>query len=172
MSDLLKDPVTTLREALAASVARIPTFEATVATAQERLRRELRKVEKLRELVALYEAAEAPETAMQFSLCVPRAVGRPALVAHAPLPPQTDKMTKQDRLTCEVTGLLELHGSVHRAKILQHLIDRGVMGHEKNPMGHLAAFLSDSRDKFTPDGRGNFTLRRDGHHEPPPAFNI
>ena len=34
-----------------------------------------------------------------------------------------------------------------------------------------ASFLSDRRDKFVSDGKGNFSLRHNGHHEPPPAHN-
>lgn len=49
--------------------------------------------------------------------------------------------------------------SVHRTKILAHLQERGIMGGEVNPMRQLAAFLSVHRDRFEPDGKGNFRLR-------------
>lgn len=43
------------------------------------------------------------------------------------------------------------------------------MGHEKSPMASLAAYLSDHKAVFVADGRGNFSLRRESHREPPPA---
>jgi hypothetical protein len=33
------------------------------------------------------------------------------------------------------------------------------MGHEKDPMGSLAAYLSGWNDVFDPDGRGNWSLK-------------
>ena len=57
-----------------------------------------------------------------------------------------------------IQSLLSLRGTVHRKEILTHLQNAGLMGHERDPMAHLAAFLSGERDKFVSDGRGNFTL--------------
>jgi hypothetical protein len=53
-------------------------------------------------------------------------------------------------------------GGAHRSDILAHVVGLGLMGHEKNPMGSLAAYLSDWRDEFESDGRGNFVIKRVG----------
>jgi len=60
---------------------------------------------------------------------------------------------------------------MHRKVILEHLVKKEIMGTEQHPLAYLAAFLSDSREKYAPDGRGNFSLIRPAHHEPPPAPN-
>lgn len=58
-----------------------------------------------------------------------------------------------------IDDLLSANGQVHRSKILEGLQSRGIMGGEKNPMAHLAAFLSDHKDRFESDGKGNFQRR-------------
>lgn len=177
MSDLPNDPVKTLREALAASVARIPLFETAVATAQERLRRELTKVEKLRELVALYEADEAPATAEQLTL--PGATN--VVIGHGAGGHSTGSTgtvktgaeaasgTKTARMVSSITELLRLRGAVHRKVLLDRLMSDGIMGHERDPMAHLAAFLSSHKDQFASDGRGIFSLRQSSVITDPPS---
>ena len=71
-----------------------------------------------------------------------------------------------------VDALLSENGTLHRSDILNVLLAKGVMGTEKDPMAHLAAFLSDSRDKFQSDGKGNFSLRQQGQPELPPADSM
>lgn len=166
MSDLLQNTVASLREALNASAARIPAFEAGVAAAQERLRREIMKVEKLRELVALYEADESPRTATQLDLpdtANPQSravVGIPGRRPSVNINSETLALrSKKARMTKFVTDMLSLRGSVHRNELLKGLQETGIMGHEKDPIAHLAAFLSGERDRFGSDGKGNFHLR-------------
>lgn len=65
--------------------------------------------------------------------------------------------------------LIQPKGSAHRNEILQVLIDRGIMGHEKSPIGSLAAYLSEFKDTFEADGRGNYSLRAQTSYEPQPA---
>jgi hypothetical protein len=36
----------------------------------------------------------------------------------------------------------------------------GLVGQEKNPMVSLAAYLSDWKDTFASDGKGNFSLKK------------
>ena len=66
--------------------------------------------------------------------------------------------TKGDRIKAEITGLLQKNGTVHRKEILSHLKFVGLMGNEKDPMGSLAAYFSNWRDAFEPDGAGNWRL--------------
>ena len=58
---------------------------------------------------------------------------------------------------------------MHRKVLLEHLVNKGIMGTERNSLPYLAAFLSEHRTKYAPDGRGNFSLIRPAPHEPPPA---
>jgi hypothetical protein len=59
-----------------------------------------------------------------------------------------------------VQDMLAKHGTLHRAEILKSLVEQRLMGHEKNPMASLAAYLSDWKSDFAPDGHGNFTLKK------------
>jgi hypothetical protein len=172
MEDRSDDPSTSLRAALNASTANISTLEAVVTAAQERLRRELTKVEKLRELIALYEADTPPATTTQMPLTgmaefdvtakaevVVEAEAAPAAQGQGTqFPPAYRALPKKVRMERAIENLLSLRGSVHRKEILTHLQNTGLMGHERDPMANLAAFLSGERDKFASDGRGNFTL--------------
>jgi hypothetical protein len=172
--DIPTDPVERLRDALNATVADIPKLEAavtaaqaTVTTAQERLRRQMAAAEKMRDALSLLEA-DAPPTGekqqYKFADIEPQApsstrVGQFA-IDHAMPKDIADGMSKKAKMVNAVTGLLRMRGSVHRKVILQHLMDAGIMGHESDPLAHLAAFLSSNREKFASDGAGNFSLRQ------------
>ena len=86
-------------------------------------------------------------------------------------PPAT-RRSKAAQIKAEVTDLLSARGTEHRQKILDHLIAKGLMGHEKAPLASLAAYLSENKDTFVADGRGNFSLRRESRTEPAPALPI
>ncbi len=58
-----------------------------------------------------------------------------------------------------ISELLAAKAQVHRSAILEYLNAVGIMGGEKNPTGHLAAFMSDRRHLYTSDGKGNFRLK-------------
>jgi hypothetical protein len=60
--------------------------------------------------------------------------------------------------THEIEQLLS-EGPMHRKKILAILQSKGLMGHEKNPMASLAAYLSDFSDNFVNDGSGTWSIR-------------
>ena len=105
------------------------------------------KIRHLRELLALYEAAGHAQKITPE----PKRAFRPKPTAGA--------ATKAAAMLQAITELLQARVQVHRQNILEHLQERGIMGGEKRPMGHLAAFLSDHRDLFMPDGKGNFRLR-------------
>ena len=64
-------------------------------------------------------------------------------------------------MKAEITALLQQRGTIHRKEILSHLTAAGLMGHEKDPMASLAAYLSDWRDSFDPDGGGNWSLKHE-----------
>jgi hypothetical protein len=180
------DPVERLREVLAATTADIPKLEAavtaaqaTVTSAQERLRRQLAAAEKIRDALGLLEVDEAQVTATQLPLppdgiaspdkAVVEAQWRPrgnvVIVEHGiPFPE-----SKKARMIRTISDLLALRGSVHRTKILQRLIEAGIMGGERDPLAHLAAFLSNEKDKFASDGAGNFSLRQQSVAVEPPS---
>jgi hypothetical protein len=166
-----EDPVPSLRALLLAATARIPTYEAAVASAQERLRRELATVQKTRELLALLEPDSAPATSAQPDLSKDGVTLLDAPVNVSPpqdkslreprAPSVAGRQTKKSRMTEALRTLLGQKGSVHRTEILAYFQAAGVMGHEANPMAHLAAFLSNSRESFVSDGKGFFRLRPD-----------
>jgi hypothetical protein len=67
--------------------------------------------------------------------------------------------SKIERVKSEIRELLSHKIIAHRKEILAHLTDRGVMGHEKDPMASLAAYLSGFKDDFVFDGNGNYSLK-------------
>jgi hypothetical protein len=159
----MSDIVSALRSELESSSLNIEAMEAAVIAAQERLRFANDKVDRIKGLLAIYEAE-------QVSLTVtvpapPSAENALTPLVDAPrvgvrLAPNARPVSKKAQMEREVRELLAMRGRAHRLMILNHLTDRGIMGTEKNPLGHLAAFLSDNRDKFESDGAGNFKLRQ------------
>jgi len=61
--------------------------------------------------------------------------------------------TKKSRINSAIEELIRKNGPMHRKVILDHLIDSGLMGTEKNPMQSLAIYLS---------GAGRFKSIADG----------
>lgn len=108
----------------------------------------VQKLTKVEELIAVY----APSSARKPLRILPRPgtsnenQGRPK--------------SKASRIRSEVTELLANQGATHRKAILNHLVAKELMGHEKNPMASLAAYLSEWRKDFVSDGDGNFSLPR------------
>jgi hypothetical protein len=178
MEERSDDLIPSIRAALNASTANIPKLEGEVTVAQERLRRELNVVEKLRELLTLFEAdtPTLPQSRVEYDVAAnvevqveaPRAV----LSGQGQVYARPNLLPKKVRMIQTIEGLLSLRGSVHRKEILTHLQNAGLMGHERNPMAHLAAFLSGERDKFASDGRGNFTLKTSSVAAEPKPTNV
>ena len=176
MTEVPSLSIESLRAALGSSTATVPSLEAKVATAQERLRREIAKIEKLRDLIALFEADEPPTFSTEnpplavdgFNIVTGQGVfkGEGTLSTDAQV-----IESKQSRMDREVTTLLRMRGTAHRTDLLSHLVNAEIMGNESNPLAHLAAFLSKRRDKFTSDGLGRFSLRQSAVQEPHPAPN-
>jgi hypothetical protein len=180
MNDVPPVSVENLRVSLANSTAHLASLEAAVAGAQERLRREVAKAEKIRELIALFEADQPPATAEQpelanngFAMIEAKSElkGEGSLVADAHVMKAESGETKQARMEREIAALLKMRGTVHRTDLLAHLVNAGIMGHESDPLAHLAAFLSKKRERFASNGMGVFSLRQSVPNEPPPAPN-
>jgi hypothetical protein len=103
------------------------------------------KLKHLRDLLALYEA---PSTARQTATN-----GAAHATAEA-------AGTKEEKIKAELRRYMRDNGgTVHRMAALQHLMDIGLMGHEKEPMRNLAAYMSHWKDDFESDGGGNWSLR-------------
>jgi hypothetical protein len=66
--------------------------------------------------------------------------------------------SKESKIKRAITALLRENRTLHRTVILQFLIDRHLMGTEKDPLRALAAYLSNWKDTFVSDGAGNFSL--------------
>jgi hypothetical protein len=125
-------------------------FAAAIKTEIAELEAEFRadprysKLQYLRQLLALYEPGPARQSA-------PGGNG----AAHADA-----AATKEERIRLELRVWMRTQGgTVHRLAALQHLLDRGLMGHEKDPMANLAAYMSHWKDEFASDGAGNWSLR-------------
>lgn len=109
-----------------------------------------RRIGRIRELLSDYRADQAPTFAPTSA---PTVRGRPA-IAGATEP------SKATMIRTNVREYLQDKGApVHRGEILEHLTFHGLMEGHKNPMANLAAYLSEWRDEFEPDGRGNWSLK-------------
>ena len=107
-----------------------------------------RRIRRIRELIDDYRADEATVVATR------RTVATPAFALTA------QDATKAMKMRSALRELIRQKSApVHRSELLAHLTTEGLMGNEKNPMGALAAYLSDWRDEFSPDGRGNWSLK-------------
>jgi hypothetical protein len=122
-------------------------IKAEIAELEAELRADPRhaKLKHLRDLLALYEAPPA----------VRKVVTNGAEHATAEIPG-----TKEEKIKSELRRYMrENGGTVHRMSALQHLMNIGLMGHEKEPMRNLAAYMSHWKDDFVSDGDGNWSLR-------------
>lgn len=68
-----------------------------------------------------------------------------------------DSEPKAERIKKELVSLLS-GGPRNRANILKHMIARGIMGHEQNPLANLSAYLSRWKDLVTNDAEGSWSL--------------
>jgi hypothetical protein len=125
-------------------------LESIIAQAQADLRVAKEKAEHINGLLTLY----SPTSDLQP---VRSSLNGSNPSARQPALPK--RQTKAVRMRDHIRSLLLINGSLHRSVILDDLMAQGLMGDEKSPMASLAAFLSDNRELFEPDGRGNFMLR-------------
>jgi hypothetical protein len=108
------------------------------------------KIKRLRELLTFYEPSQTAHLTRRPPV---HATNRFAPKPTGGAPSKTKAME------VAIATLLTAKVQAHRTAILQHLVDAGIMGHEKNPTAHLAAFMSDRRHLYESDGKGNFHLR-------------
>jgi hypothetical protein len=128
----------------------ISALKVEIAQLEDELRSDPRhrKLARLRETLAEYEPESRDYQAKLGSSIGPLSAG-----SFAPL------RTKGDKVKAEITAFLRQRGTVHRKEILNHLTAVGLLGHEKNPMVNLASYLSEWKDIFAFDGRGNYSLK-------------
>ena len=152
--------VSNLRDELAVAEAKANEAAEKAASWQAVHLHETEKTAKIRALLAIYEGEGVEEDGGEQQMPLPLA----AAVVEAPVVPAPVSIPvpvppKGLRVIREVSNLLQLHGSLHRRRILDHLIEAGVLGHEKDPLASLAAYLSENKHMFLSDGQGNFFLR-------------
>src|SRR5262245_54077260 len=131
-----------MSELIAALEKERVTLEAALAADPK-----FRKLQHIQQLLALYGTTVNPPASLRRSRGTNGAT-RPSRASS--------KTLMMER---EITELLREKVQLHRSAILEHLNAKGIMGGEKNPIGHLASFLSDHRHLYEADGRGNFRLR-------------
>ena len=156
MADLLSS----LKDELLAVEADATCLRSEIAKFVERLSAADNKLAALQALIALYDAPP--------SLPVPTLF--PEQVAHSESPDEEQAEKTETRLDSGASKVknvinavrlhLFCHGKTHRSELLRMLIENKIMGSEKNPLGNLAAYLSDHKELFEPDGKGNFSLRQ------------
>lgn len=130
--------------------------------------RETEKAEKLRTVLALYSGEHAAEGKVETHDALPPETGGekrvlPTAEQTSGLAAESERFVpKKARVKAKVSELLGEHKLLHRNDILSVLIAENIMGSEKNPLASLAAYLSEFKELFLPDGRGNFRLRPHG----------
>lgn len=112
------------------------------------------KVQRINELLAAYQAGTTRPNSIEVT---PRQRSKGRIFKER-------KETKSELIKREIKSWLAQHGTAHRSQILSRLIERGLMGSEKNSMQSLAMYLSVSKDMFKSDGNGNYALatRKEG----------
>jgi hypothetical protein len=126
----------------------VQTLRLELAELEAELQARQQKIQHIKELLALYEM---PTGQQQPGNVTPGAKGN-----GREMPP--GNLTKNERMEEGVLYILRANGEMHRRAIVDYLTAQRIMGGEKNPVGHLAAFLSLRRDLFVSDGHGNFRL--------------
>ncbi len=76
------------------------------------------------------------------------------------------RVTKKQGVRDAIRSFLAENGSGTRQALLEHLIEKKLMGTETNPMKRLGVLLHMFGDEFGSDGRGNYRLRPPDPSEP------
>jgi hypothetical protein len=141
----------------------IESLKAEIAEIEAALRADPRhrKLAKLRETLAEYEPLPPAEKTQPPSFRLPG----PPPDSFAQAVGNGLARTKEERIKAELTGLFTKDGPQHRSIILEHLKQKALMGHEKDPMASLAAYLSGWKDVFGFDGKGTWGLRDQFEYE-------
>lgn len=104
-----------------------------------------RKIARIRSLLAEYTAAAPPHGAVN---------------ALTPRPTRTAQPnSKRNRVHDGIMKFLAEHPGAHRRELLSDLVQKGLMGDEKDPMASLAAYLSDFRSELQNNGQGHWSLK-------------
>ena len=133
----------------------VAALRAELNELQAELQRDPRykRLQKIRELLALYEPnAAAPLSPPPMA---PSSASHHSVEPNRPLEGLT---TKRAKVLAEIRSLLKSNGRMHRAKILEHLVAKGLMGKETKPLQALAIYLSEA-GQFVNDGEGNWSLK-------------
>lgn len=123
-----------------------------------------RKATRIRELLADYVDQAQPQALAAKSQAIS------ASSTTLPLRETGPRPSKKALIKNEIEQLLS-KGPMHRKEILEILQTKGLMGHEKNPMANLAAYLSAFPDDFVNDGSGIWNIKepmRTRTRNPPP----
>lgn len=147
--DTLTEP---LRQELRSLEAQGADLDAKVSKLQVELHAVKDKAEKVKAVLEAYGVRDnvEPDT---VGATEPR---RELFGTHS----RTPRQSKTAALRAEITRILLERGSEHRQKLLDRLMEKGLMGREKVPLASLAAYLSENRELFESDGRGNFSIRK------------
>jgi hypothetical protein len=126
----------------------ITVLKAEIAELEAELRADPRhrKLARLRETLAEYEP---PNASKQPSLL---------LTPSETIISGMMNGTKEAKIKAELTAIFKAKGPQHRTLLLEHLKQKGLMGHEKDPLASLAAYLSGWKDSFAFDGKGIWGL--------------
>ncbi len=83
-----------------------------------------------------------------------------ANVDRMPLGDEPKQGSRSKRLLAriEINAALAERPSIHRKELLKRLIEKGILGSEKNPQQTLAVYLSEY-DDLVGDGRGNWSRK-------------
>jgi hypothetical protein len=125
-----------------------------IAALQQELAQLERKATRIRELLADYADQAQPQALAAQSQMVAAQGSMPLPLREAGPRPSKKALIKN-----EIEQLLLSKGPTHRKEILAILEFRGLMGHEKDPMASLAAYLSAFSDNFVNDGSGTWSIR-------------
>jgi hypothetical protein len=124
----------------------------------------VRRISQIKALLAEYgDAAKKPAVTMtaEATLTADATVVRHhGTAAGGPRGRPRLKHSKASTVRSALQELLQANGAVHRSAMLKYLVNKNLMGNEKNPMASLAAYLSDWKKDFVSDGKGNFSLRK------------
>ena len=108
------------------------------------------KIERIRQLIDVYRG-----TAPAPAPVPPRA----AQSAHKPVTSAPKPVSKRMQISEAITEALKANGPMHRKDLLRMMINRGLMGTEKNPMQSMAIYLSDAKNRFRSLGNGRWDLQ-------------
>lgn len=146
----------------------VTSLRAELTALEDEVRKDPRllKIERIRSLLELYkQEASDPAPQVYPPHPQPQAVEAETVLPTLSVPGKRER-SKASRVREHIWSVLDRNGPTHRTRILEDLARAGLMGQEKDPVASLAAYLSNWRDEFASDGKGNFSLRDKGASAP------